>query len=85
MRHIKRNYLFLKKEYLRERDKHNEKKNYKDTIAVAHDNDVYIIYDDYSINLACNIQLELLILEPRIMLLVCMISSHLIMLVTLAP
>lgn len=53
MGHIQINCRFLKREYLREKGEGNEKKNDKDTTSVARGNDVYIVYDDNSINLAC--------------------------------
>ena len=51
--HIKRNCRFLKRDQSRERDEDKEKKNDKDTTAVASVNNVYIVCDDNSINLAC--------------------------------
>lgn len=37
----------------REKDDGNEKKIDKDMAAIAHDSDVYIVYDDNSINPTC--------------------------------
>lgn len=44
---VSQNRIFKKK------DEGNEKKNDKDTVAVAHNSDVYIVYDDNFINFAC--------------------------------
>lgn len=49
----KLNGRFLKRECSREKYEGNEKKNHKDTTSVACDSDVCIVYDDNSINLAC--------------------------------
>lgn len=47
------NYRFFKREYSKEKYNGNEKKNDKDREVVAHDNDVDIVNDYISINLAC--------------------------------
>ena len=51
--HIKRNCRFLKRDQSRERDEDKEKKNDKDITTVASVNNVYIVCDANSINLAC--------------------------------